>query len=187
MADDPFLSRWSRLKKRSRTEPAAQPPLPPPAATVPGAATGTAPAPAEPLPLPDVATLTPESDFTPFMKPEVDPHLRRAALRTLFQDPRFNVMDGLDIYIADYSQPDPLPPEWLGQLNQMARLGEYREPEPEEPKGEAEGEAEGEAVAAKPAPEAVAGPPLEEPQSDTSIAITDPTKVAQSDAPMQGG
>ena len=77
--------------------------------------------------------------------------MSEAALRTLFQDPIFNVMDGLDTYIADFSQPDPLPPEWLGQLNQMARLGEYREPEPEEKESEVEGEA-----AAAPAPEIAA-------------------------------
>lgn len=133
MADDPFLSRWSRLKTRARTEPAPAPPLPPAAPPAPAAVAvpGAVAPPEEPAPLPDVASLTPESDFTGFMKPDVDPNLRRAALRTLFRDPRFNVMDGLDTYIADFSLPDPLPPEWLGQLNQMARLGEYREPEPE--------------------------------------------------------
>jgi hypothetical protein len=65
------------------------------------------------------------------MKSEVDPALRRQALRTLFRDPRFNVMDGLDVYIDDYSKPDPIPPEWLGKLNAMARLGDYRPPEEE--------------------------------------------------------
>jgi hypothetical protein len=33
------------------------------------------------------------------MQPGVDPALKRQALRTLVRDPRFNVMDGLDIYI----------------------------------------------------------------------------------------
>lgn len=176
MAEDPFLSRWSRLKTRSRTALPEEPaPLPPAAA----AAASAAPAPPEREPLPDVATLTPESDFTAFMKPEVDPHLRRAALRTLFQDPRFNVMDGLDTYIADFSQPDPLPPEWLGQLNQMARLGEYREPEPEEP-------TEGEGVADAPVPESLAETHAIEQQPDTSTAPSESLKVAQSDAPMRG-
>ena len=59
------------------------------------------------------------------MRDEVDPGLRRQALRTLFRNPRFNVMDGLDTYIDDYSKPDPIPADWLGKLNQMARLGDF--------------------------------------------------------------
>ncbi len=179
MADDPFLSRWSRLKTRARTEPAPEPaPPPPPAVPAAGSATSATAVPAEPVALPDVASLTPESDFTGFMKPDVDPHLRRSALRMLFQDPRFNVMDGLDTYIADFSQPDPLPPEWLGQLNQMARLGEYREPEPK-------GEAEGEAAEAEAAPEVLGEPAAADPQPDTSNASSESVKVVQSDAPMR--
>ena len=73
-------------------------------------------APAEAQPLPPVESLTFESDFTAFMQPEVDPGLRRQALKTLLQDPRFNVMDGLDVYIDDYSKPDPLPEGWLEKM-----------------------------------------------------------------------
>jgi hypothetical protein len=78
----------------------------------------------EPAPLPPVESLTPESDFSPFMRAKVDESLKRRALKTLFQDPRFNVMDGLDTYIADYSQPDPLPEGWLEKMGQMAHLGD---------------------------------------------------------------
>jgi hypothetical protein len=49
----------------------------------------------------------------------------------LFRDPRYNLMDGLDVYIDDYSKPDPLPEGWLEKMTQTARLGEYREPEPQ--------------------------------------------------------
>jgi hypothetical protein len=121
---DDFLSRWSRRKTAVRkgetlAEPAqAEPPVPPPA-------------PADeakpPQPLPPVESLTLESDFAPFMKEEVDPGLRREALKVLLRDPRFNVMDGLDVYIDDYSKPDPLPPEWLGQLKQLKHMGHYVE------------------------------------------------------------
>jgi hypothetical protein len=62
------------------------------------------------------------------MQAEVDPGVRRQALKTLFQDPQFNVMDGLDVYIDDYSKPDPLPEGWLAKMNQVARLGAYVEP-----------------------------------------------------------
>jgi hypothetical protein len=41
----------------------------------------------------------------------VDPAIKRQALKKLFSDPRFNVMDGLDVYIDDYSTPSPLEPE----------------------------------------------------------------------------
>ena len=132
MSDDDFLSRWSRRKHAARRGevPQAAPATVPPAAA---AAVPTAPAPEEtkPVELPPVEELTHESDFTPFMREGVDPSLRRQALRTLFRDPRFNVMDGLDVYIDDFSKPDPIPPEWLGKLNQMARLGDYRPPEAE--------------------------------------------------------
>ncbi len=77
---------------------------------------------------PPVESLTPESDFTPFMAREVDEGVKRQALKTLFSDPRFNIMDGLDVYIDDYSKPDPLPEGWLEKLNQVARLGDYRPP-----------------------------------------------------------
>jgi len=135
MSDNPFLHRWSKRKHAANRGEA--PPEPAPAAVAPLATTESrAPAPApETPPLPDVASLTPESDFTPFMREGVPDGLKRQALKTLFEDPRFNVMDGLDVYIDDYSKPDPLPEGWLEKMNQVARLGDYREPEPE-PAGE---------------------------------------------------
>ena len=69
-------------------------------------------------PLPALDALTPQADFTPFMQTHVEPAVRRAALKTLFKDPHFNVMDGLDIYIDDYSQPDPIPAAMMQTLYQ---------------------------------------------------------------------
>lgn len=137
MTDDgDFLRRWSRRKVAAKTaSPAAT--AGPVAEAAPAKATpeaGRAPT-AGVVPessgtqLPPVESLTIDSDFTPFMQAGVDPALKRQALRTLVRDPRFNVMDGLDIYIGDYSIPDPMPPEWLGQLKQLERLGHYIEPE----------------------------------------------------------
>ena len=57
------------------------------------------------------------------MKPDVDPTVRQAALKKMFTDPHFNVMDGLDIYIDDYSKPDPLPPGMLERMVQSDMLG----------------------------------------------------------------
>jgi len=130
VSDDPFLSRWSRLK-RTKAAPASADAAPKAEARPAAPVAPPAPVPSsreqaerEPAPLPPVESLTPESDFSPFMGANVEPSLRRRALKTLFQDPRFNVMDGLDTYIADYSQPDPLPEGWLAMMGQMAHLGD---------------------------------------------------------------
>ena len=133
------LRRWSRRKleavrEREEKEPlGAVPPAagPPAAATVPA---GAAPPPdAAPPELPPVESLTPESDFTVFMHPKVDEGLRRQALKRLFADPRFNVMDGLDIYIDDYTKPDPIPPSVLERLAQSGFVRGLAAPPPEEP------------------------------------------------------
>jgi hypothetical protein len=147
-ADDGFLSRWSRRKAQvrgGRAVPAADEPvsnpLPPadrplterpPTATV-GAAPLAAEVPAgahqvppdaPPLPtMDDVAQLTRESDFSPFVRPGVDTGVKNAALKKLFSDPHFNVMDGLDTYIDDYGKPDPIPPAMLRRMTQSALLG----------------------------------------------------------------
>jgi hypothetical protein len=126
---DGFLSRWSRRKQAlregkplepeaPRVEPAAPLAVPavgvPPLQQCPEAGAGeTRPA----LPtLADVQSLTPGSDFSRFVAPEVAPEVRNAAMKKLFADPHFNVMDGLDVYIDDYSKPDPIPPAMLRQL-----------------------------------------------------------------------
>lgn len=82
---------------------------------------GAAPSEAEPLPRLD--TLTPADDFSPFMRAGIDSGTRNAALRKLFSDPHFNVMDRLDIYIDDYSKPDPIPATMLRALRHARTLG----------------------------------------------------------------
>ena len=47
----------------------------------------------------------------------VAPEVKNAAMKKLFADPHFNVMDRMDIYIDDYSQADPLPLAMLRQMN----------------------------------------------------------------------
>ncbi len=95
-----FLSRWSRLKKQAGNLVKTGPEKP--LANVPK--------------LPPVEQLNLESDYTAFFHPKVDEKLRREALRKLFSDPHFNVMDGLDVYIDDYGKSDPIPPEMLARL-----------------------------------------------------------------------
>lgn len=97
-----FLRRWSRLKR----EAAAAAPTPP------------APAAAEKPPeLPSIDSLNFDSDFSAFMKAKVDESLKRAALKKLFADPRFNYMDGLDVWTGDYTGEDPIPESMLAQLD----------------------------------------------------------------------
>ena len=92
-----------------------------------------APATAQPaeklLSLEDVKTLTQESDFTPFMARNVGPEVRNAAMKKLFADPQFNVMDGLDIYIDDYSKSDPIPESMLRQMTSAKFLNLFEEEE----------------------------------------------------------
>ena len=134
MADDRqgFLGRWARrktdvLRGMAPPEPAAAEKPAPSAATSPHAInniaenalpTGvTAPElPEKTLSLDDVKLLTGESDFKPFMAGNVGPEVRNAAMKKLFTDPHYNVMDGLDIYIDDYSKSDPIPEAMLRQM-----------------------------------------------------------------------
>ena len=118
-----FLGRWSRRKQEATQPPVqpasdglgAQPPVPPPHQAP---VAHPSPEPVAELPtLDDAQALTPASDFQPFMQRGVDAQVRNAAMKKLFADPHFNVMDGLDIYIDDYNQPDPLP---TGMLRRMA-------------------------------------------------------------------
>ena len=62
---------------------------------------------------------------------DFDPAVQQAAMQKLFSDPHYNIMDGLDIYIDDYSKPDPIPLEMLKQLNQSQLLGLFKAPEEE--------------------------------------------------------
>ena len=79
--------------------------------------------------LEDVLKLTQDSDFSAYVKPGIDPEVQKAAMQKLFSDPRYNVMDGLDIYIDDYSKPDPIPLEMLKRMNQSQMLGLFKTPE----------------------------------------------------------
>ena len=117
MAAESFFARWSRVKADAR-----------PAADASGAEVASSPAPAaatgepaatlQPAPtLAEVDELTADSDFTPFVARGVDETVRRAAMKKLFADPRFNVMDGLDTYIDDYNKFEPLTPLMVAALN----------------------------------------------------------------------
>jgi len=115
-----FLSRWLRRKLDSAKDSAVPRPVAP--AAPPAVASGTAPSSLK-TELPPVDTLNGlASEYKDFLRPGVDEKLRQSALKKLFHDPHFNVMDGLDTYIDDYSGPDPIPEEMLKSLKQANRL-----------------------------------------------------------------
>ena len=119
---EPFLSRWSRLKREIRDHPPEQPP------SEPVAVDPQAPAPA----LPALDGLTMDSDYRVFFHPKVDEEVRRAALKKLFSDPRFNVMDGLDVYIDDYSKTEPIPAAMLAGLRQARNILQWAKEDTDE-------------------------------------------------------
>ena len=112
---EPFLARWSRLKREA---PASS------EESAPASAKDAAPAPS----VPPIETLTPQSDFAPFMHPKVGDELRRAALKKLFTDPHFNVPDPFEPFSGNWNDAEALSPELLATLNQ-ARTVLFTEPE----------------------------------------------------------
>lgn len=127
---------------------------------------------APPLPtLDDVRALTPDADFSRFVAPEVSPDVRNAAMKKLFSDPFFNEMDGLDIYIDDYSKPDPLPASLARKLVSAQFMKLFDEPQDEQPPSVAVPSSE---LAPRPAP---LGQPPE------AVATPDPEPAPESDPP----
>jgi hypothetical protein len=119
MGDDKedFLQRWSRRKHQA----AAQKPV----------------TQEKPPQLPPLDSLTFESDFKAFMHSKVEEGVKRAALKKLFSDPRFNVMDGLDTYIDDYTKAEPITEELLAQLEHARQTLLVPKQEEEKPAEEA--------------------------------------------------
>ncbi len=140
MAAETFFARWSRVKAEARPAADGVPAAPPlDVPLVPALPAGQEPAAELPAPtLEQVAALTADSDFTPFVARGVDEAVRRAAMKKLFADPRFNVMDGLDTYIEDYNKFEPLTPLMVAALNHAKDLiaREFAAEENDEPEDE---------------------------------------------------
>ena len=66
------------------------------------------------------------------MASNVGPEVRNAAMKKLFADPHFNVMDGLDIYIDDYSISEPIPEAMLRQMTSAKFLKIFDDEEEDE-------------------------------------------------------
>ncbi|MEN3291198.1 MAG: hypothetical protein V7642_451 [Burkholderiales bacterium] len=215
MADDNFFSRWSRRKVQA-AQGKALPEAPEqqageqlekqgPSSLMQPATPDTALPAQQPvsdqakpqLTLEDVAALTRDSDYSAFMARGVDEHVKRSALKKLFSDPHFNVMDGLDTYIEDYNKFEPIPAAMLASLNHakalLDPLGHLEKqvlpmadsaPGPDEAQDEAPAEVDGqetdtpESVASADASSGAPEQPGEpEPQADVAPeAAVDPTK-----------
>ena len=77
------------------------------------------------IPLPTEADLTKVEqggDIKAFMVDKVSAELKNKAFKALFSRPEFNVMDGLDIYIDDYSKFTPLSQEDIGKMTLSKQL-----------------------------------------------------------------
>lgn len=119
MEAESFFQRWSRRKSDEGDAPKA------PSTDARVDAQNDVPAVGQerlPPTLDDVAKLTTDSDFKPFVARGVDEEVRRTAMKKLFTDPHFNIMDGLDIYIDDYTKSDPIPPAMLAMMSHAQTL-----------------------------------------------------------------
>ena len=165
-AEEGFLGRWSRRKIEARESAPAdlQPEAPQPQVED-----------APPV-LPPVDELTLDSDFSAFLHPKVDEDVRRAALRKLFSDPHFNVMDGLDVYIDDYSKTEPIPATMLAGLRQAQRILSWAEGK--DPDGDAGEDIDESTKSEAPAAMAIAAPD-DTPPVDTAAGET------ATDTPLQ--
>ena len=199
MAGEPagFLGRWARRKEEARQgktldEPAAAPapaepaPAPSPAQVQPAAEAAPADAaPPKVLTLQDARLLTKDSDFKPFMAGNVSPEVRNAAMKKLFADPHFNVMDGLDTYIDDYSKSDPIPESMLRQMASAKFLKLFGDEEDEDEKTKKAAAAASRESANNPTDETVAQSAYEPPDIAPS-ELAGPPETSQPVPPVAG-
>lgn len=162
-----FIRRWSRRKQAARQD--AKPAVAPtgedpkadddaaPAAVEPQAAGDSAEAEQEAPELPDIDSLSTESDFTPFMKKGVPKELRNRAMRKLWRvNPVFGHLDGLNDYDGDFTDAATV----VKGLKTLYKVGQgiVLKPDPEP-----EPEPSADALPADDAPEIAATEPTIEP------------------------
>ena len=189
---DGFLGRWSRRKAGLEPEgldsaaPDLKPKVTPSSAPQDKKTIESASTPAEeetpPPTLEEAESIDRFApDFSAFMKPNVDPAVQQAAMKKLFSDPHFNIMDRLDIYIDDYSIPDPIPMEMLKRMVQSESLGLCRKFE-DGPGAKVLAESE-ENKALEPEPTAAAEPDPAEIADASAGNVTMPQDEAEVDVP----
>jgi hypothetical protein len=100
-ADESVVARWSRRKHEAATT-TAQPTDDRVAAPSPACPAKTD------ADMPSIDLLTADSDLSGFLSPGVSESLRREAMRKVFSQSRYNLVDGLDDYAEDYTRFQPL-------------------------------------------------------------------------------
>lgn len=123
MAAEEFFARWAKKNADATKVPEAVPEERAGAVAADAApATDVLPE-AQPLPtMDDVARLTHDSDYSSFMAQGVDESVKRSAMKKLFTDPHFNIMDGLDVYIEDFNKFEPMTPAFIAGLSHAKGL-----------------------------------------------------------------
>ncbi|MEH6434820.1 DUF3306 domain-containing protein [Massilia sp. DD77] len=174
MAEEGFLRRWARLKSSGgdapRQEVPAPAPAPPALARTADGASDEGDQALRPLPtVDDIAGLSFDSDYSGFVAQGVDKAVQRLALKKLFADPHFKVMDGLDIYMDDYNVASPLAADMLAELRHadsaLQRVLDVEAPE-EGAGAAAAAEAEAQDVVTQQEEDRPQGNPQENPQGN---------------------
>ena len=197
LRSDGFLSRWAQRKQAVKAGlPLAEPPPKPVVAakdvnlqekplvvqvsTTQAATNNVAteqpqevPAELPPPTLDDARALTTESDFKPFMAKNVSSEVKNAAMKKLFTDPHYNVMDMMDTYVDDYSKSDPIPESMLREMVSVKFLKLFERDEEEPAASEATAQPLPRDDADSPASQTVA-------QLDPSVA---PAALSQTSSP----
>ncbi|ABR90842.1 Uncharacterized conserved protein [Janthinobacterium sp. Marseille] len=123
MAAEEFFARWAKKNAEAGQSPQVVPEESAGEASRDVVPTAEAPPEAKPLPtMDDVAKLTHDSDYSGFMAQGVDESVKRSAMKKLFTDPHFNIMDGLDVYIEDFSKFEPMTPAFIAGLSHAKGL-----------------------------------------------------------------
>lgn len=123
MAADEFFARWAKKNAESAKASESLPDTDAGVLVSDGAASADLAPESQPLPtMDDVAKLTHDSDYSGFMAQGVDESVKRSAMKKLFTDPHFNIMDGLDVYIEDFNKFEPMTPAFIAGLSHAKGL-----------------------------------------------------------------
>lgn len=148
--DEGFARRWSRLKQQAREdqppEEAPSPDLAVPATDTPPPQAGDKPEeqPFDPERLPPVESLTKDSDYSVFMRPEVPEDLRQRALRRLWAaDAILSAPDPLDMHNIDYNAVPTFPDGFKSLVDAGEELLGGESPSVQDDGGEAKAKTDG--------------------------------------------
>lgn len=129
-SDETFIQRWARLKEESRATPGAKDDVQAPPAPDDGPAAdrkrddkpSVEEKPFDVSQLPPIDSLTKDSDFSLFMRPEVPDDMRNKALRRLWAlDAALAQPDWLEMYMVDFNAVPTFPEGLKNTLYQVGK------------------------------------------------------------------